>query len=376
MPTIPNVRRSTTRTAVAWTALSVIALLPAPAEAQNAAEKGKWTIELYGGGAKGLGTIGGTSEATFPAGAPFTLVSGQPSRAVSSWFFGDGALLMNQVLAQFATASGMTFPRIAPLDDALGSGGGKLGSGALFGLRVGRALSERLTVEFNVELSKAKLGLSDELQDGLQAAKDSFIDVFETVLANAPVTNAVVESTVNIRKISSSQTRFGGALKWMVFDGNRIGAYLSGGAGLIKNGGTPPQAVLNGRYAFRYFGNFQMEELDRVVITLNQKSTTAMGVIGGGITYGLSSNSGLRADVRLLLSPSKDNTTMTAAPGSVPQNTSQVLTTQTTISPGLQFSTQAGTRTTLSGPNQNFTIFTGSGLSKQVAFSLGIFKRF
>jgi hypothetical protein len=357
-------------------ALSGVLLAPAAAQAQNAADNRKWTIELYGGAAKGMGTANGSSDASFPAGAPFTLVSGQPSRAVSSWFFGDGAVLMNQVLTQFSAASGITFPRIESLNDAFASSGGKLGAGALFGLRVGRALSSKLGVEFNVEVSKAKLELSDELEAGLQAASDSFTDVFETLLANAPVTNPVVSSSVTIRPFAGSQTRLSGAAKWTVFDGKRIDAYLTGGGGLIRNGGEPPQAVLNGRYTFRYFGTFQMEELDRVVVTLNQQKTSAMGVLGGGFTYDFSSKAGVRFDLRLLLNSSKGRTTMTAVPGSVAQNPTQVLTTAATISPGLQFSTQAGVRTTLSGPNVSQTIFTGSGLSKQMAFSVGVFKRF
>lgn len=351
-------------------------LLPSESSAQNASEPRKWTVELYGGGSMGLGTISGTSGTTFPAGTPFTLASGQPSRAVSSWFFGDGALLMNQVLAQFATATGTTFPRISSLDSALNSAGGKIGTGGLFGLRVGRALSEKLSVEFNAEKSLAKMELGDEMRDGLQAASDSFIEVFEAVLGAAPVTNLAVSSSVTTRKVSSSQARLAASLKWRLYRSGRLEGYVSGGAGMIRNGGVPPQAVLNGRYAFRYFGAFPMDETDRVVVTLNQQKTSAMGVIGGGVTFDFTSRSGLRADLRLLLNSSKDRTTMTAAPGVLAGNPPQVLTTGPGISPGLQFSTQSGVRSSLSGPNQNLTIFTGSGMSKQFAFSLGVFKRF
>lgn len=322
------------------------------------------------------GSTSGTPIASFPVGTPFTLASGQPSRAVSSWFYGDGALLLNQVLTQFATNAGTTFPRIASLDDALRSGGGKQGSGALFGLRLGRALTDKVSIEFSVERGLAKMELSDALGDALQEASDTFEESLTALLSTAPVTNLSVTSTVTTRDSSSAQTRLAGALKWTVYRGSRLQAYLAGGGGIIMNSGEAPQSVLNGRYTFRFFGAFPMDESDRVVVTLNQKKNNPMGLVGAGFTFDLSSSSGLRADARLLLSSTKDRVTMTAAPGVAAGNPQQTLTTAANINPGLQFSTQTGVRSSLSGPNENLTIFTGSGLGKQIAVSLGIFKRF
>jgi hypothetical protein len=377
MPTCRRTaRQSVIRSLGTLPALLLTFLLPAPAEAQNAAPQGKLTIELYGGGSVASGSSSGTPIAGFPVGTPFTLQSGAPSRAVSSWFFGDGAVLLNQVLARFATNAATTFPRIASLDDALRSGGGQQGSGALFGLRVGGAVTDKVSLEFGIERGLAKMELSDPLSDALQAASDSFVDSFQALLATAPLTNLSVNSTVTTRDSSSAQTRVSAALKWTVYRGGRLQGYLAGGGGVIINSGDAPQSVLNGRYTFRLFGAFPMDESDRVVVTLDQKKTNPMGLVGAGFTYDLSSSSGLRADVRLLLSSMKDRVTMTAAPGVVAGTPPSTLSTDTGISPGIQFTTQPGLRSTLSGPNENLTIFTGSGLSKQIAFSLGIFKRF
>ena len=376
MPTSHRNVRNLIRSLGTLAAFALIVLLPAPAEAQSAVQQGKLTIELYGGGSVASGSSSGTPIAGFPVGTPFTLASGQPSRAVSSWFFGDGALLLNQVLAQFATNAATTFPRIASLDDALRSGGGKQGSGALFGLRVGGAVTEKISLEFGIERGLAKMELSDAFSNALQEASDTFEESFTALLSTAPLTNLSVNSTVTSRDSSSAQTRFSAALKWTVYGGGRLQAYLAGGGGVIINSGDAPQSVLNGRYTFRFFGQFPMDESDRVVVTLDQKKTNPMGLVGAGFTYDLSSSSGLRADVRLLLSSMKDRVTMTTAPGVVAGTPTQVLTTAANINPGLQFSTQSGVRSSLSGPNENLTIFTGSGLSKQIAFSLGIFKRF
>ncbi|MEO6222880.1 MAG: hypothetical protein ABIP90_06490 [Vicinamibacterales bacterium] len=376
MPAFRRDVRPSVRTIGVLLTVAIGGLFPSSAAAQNAARAGKWAIELYGGGSSTSASSSGTPLAGFTPGTPFTLQSGQPSRAVSSWFFGDGAALFNQVLTQFAANAGTTFPRIASLDTALLQNGGSQGSGAVIGLRLGRALTPKLAIEFNVERSLAKLGVSASLLNGMEAASESFIDAFEALLKTAPVTNVSVTSTVMTPNASNAQIRLGGALKWTVFTGNRIQAYVSGGGGVIRNSGDNPQAILNGRYSFRLFGAFPMDETDRVVVTVNQQKNSAMGMVGGGLTYDFSSSSGLRADVRLLLNSTKDVTTMTAAPSVAALNPTQVLPTATNISPGLQFSTQSGVRSTLSGPNANFTLFTGSGLSKQISFTLGIFKRF
>ena len=377
MPTCRrNARQSVSRSLITLSTLAVVVLLPAMAEAQSAATPGKWTIEFYGGGSAASGSSSGTPIASFAPGTPFTTESGRPSRAVSSWFFGDGAALLNQVLAQFETNAGRSFPRIASLDDALRSGGGKQGGGALFGLRVGREITSSVGVEFSLERSKAKLELSDELSDALDEARDSFKESFEALLGSAPVTALNVTSSLTRRDSSSAQTRFTGALKWTVFRSGGVQAYLTGGGGLVKNSGDAPQAVLNGRYTFRLFGAFPMDEFDRVVITLDQAETSALGLLGAGFTYDVTADSGLRADVRLLLNSTKDTVTMTAAPNVTAGTPTQVLPTAANINPGIQFSTQPNIRSTLSGPNENLTIFTGSGFTKQVAVSLGVFVRF
>lgn len=375
MPTFPRrVRRSVTRAVGTLTAIALIGLLPAPALAQNAARPGKWTIELYGGGSSSSASSSGEAREGFEPGALFTTESGQPSRAVSSWYFGDGATLLNQVLTQFATINGTTFPRIIPLDAALLANGGSRGSGGGFGLRIGRALTPKLSVEFNVERSMAKLELSDELQTALEAGSTSFKAAFQGLLETAPVTNLTVTSTVTTPARSNAQTRIAGALKWTVYSGGKLEAYLTGGGGVIMNSGNDPEAILNGKYTFRLFGTFQMDETDRVVVSVEQPKNSAMGLVGGGVTYDLSPRTGLRADVRLLVNSTKDVTKLTAAPVVVTATPSQVLPSVT--NPAIQFSSQANVRSSLSGPNQNLTLFTSSGTNRQVSFTLGIFRRF
>lgn len=370
----PCVRRSVARTVGTLTAIVLAGLLPTAAQAQNAARTGKWTIEFYGGGSSSSGSSSGEAIEGFGTGAPFTTESGQTSRAVSSWYFGDGSTLLNQVLTQFAAINGTPFPRIVPMDAALTANGGSRGSGSAFGLRIGRAITPKLSFEFNVERSLAKLALSDKLQAALNTGSDSFQAAFQGLLATAPVTNLVVSSTLTMPDRSNAQTRIAGALKWTVYSGGKMEAYVTGGGGVIRNGGKDPEAILNGRYTFRLFGTFLMDETDRVVVTVEQPKTNLMGLVGGGVTYDLSSKTGLRADVRLLMNSTRDVTKLTAAPIVTTATPSQAIPSVT--NPAIQFSSNANIRSSLSGPNQNLTLFTASGTNRQISFTLGIFRRF
>jgi len=373
MPQSPrHVRRSVVRTFEAIAVGTLFLLLPASALAQ--AQPGKWTIEIYGGGSSSSASKGGTPIATFAPGNIFTTESGQPSRAVSSWYFGDGSTLLNQVLTQFSTISGSTLTRIVPLDAALRANGASRGSGGAIGLRIGRALSSRIALELNVERSMASLELSGAMKSALEESSASFKGAFEDLLATAPVTNITVSSTLSMPDASNSQTRVAGALKWTAVSSRKLEAYLTGGGGVIMNSGSEPEAILNGIYTFRLFGAFQMNETDRVVVSVSQPKNSAMGLVGGGVTYNLSARTGLRADVRLLLSSSKEVTTLSASPNVLSQTPTGVLPSVT--NPAIQFSTQAGLRSSLSGPTTELTAFTGSGRNQQVSFTIGIFRRF
>ncbi len=370
------VRRPATRVCARLAAVALIGLWPAAAQAQNAARPDKWTIELYGGGSSSSSSSSGGATPTFAPGTPFTTEAGQPSRAVSSWYFGDGAALLNQVQARFAAINGTPFPEITPLDSAFGGGGASRKSGGAFGIRVGRALTSKLSLEFSAERSLAKLGLTSALQDALEASRASFEDAFRALLSTAPVTNLTVSSQLTTPARANSQTRVAGAVKWTVLSGRKLEAYLTAGGGVMLNSGEGPQAVLNGRYTFRLFGAFVMDETDRVVVSVTQPKNNAMGLVGGGFTYDLSARTGIRADVRLLVNSTKEVTKLTAAPAVATATASTTGVLPSVTNPGIQFSTQPNVRSTLSGPNLNLTLFEGSGTNRQVAVTIGVFRRF
>ena len=66
------------------------------AASATAQEREKWEVEFHGGGMLVNNPTGGTASLPDP-GPAFITELGRPSRRESSWYFGDGALLLNQV---------------------------------------------------------------------------------------------------------------------------------------------------------------------------------------------------------------------------------------------------------------------------------------
>src|SRR5262245_8499096 len=130
----------------------LVAFLTAvPAVAQTVAT-GRWTAELHVGGVLPGATGGGTAtipppgESLATAGiygppAPRVIVVSN-SRRVSSWYFGDGAVLFDQAAtAVAANPVAMTAPfpgRIVALDPVLGTALGDMRRGGSIGARVSR----------------------------------------------------------------------------------------------------------------------------------------------------------------------------------------------------------------------------------------------
>lgn len=358
----------------AWASTLIVTAIPAAAFAQTTAPASRWTIEIHGGAASNSESSGGATGAAFPVGTPFTTSAGTPSRIHTSWYFGDGAKLLDQVLAQFGTINGTTFTRIVPLDPVVMAAATRRNSGATFGLRLSRRLSPRLVLELSAERSQGSQSFGDSATKALETTRGSFQAAFEGLLATAPVTNLSVASTLSIREGASSQTRLSAAARWTMVSGARTSVYATAGGGLVMNGGGDLQAVLNGSYAFRVYGAFPMSETDRAVVSVSSPDNAAFGLLGGGITYDLSARVGLRTDVRVALSPNSGVTSVIGSPSVGTLTPPFVLPSLT--NPGIQFSSTTGVPSSLSGPSATHTTFTGSGLNRQVSFTVGIFRRF
>ncbi len=368
---MPQVNR---RLALAACAAASVCL-PAGATAQPSAPRAaKWAIEVYAGAANIAGSTGGSAGSGFPAGAPFTTVAGRPSRVVPSWFFGDGAALLNDVLGQFAAAGGTAFPRIVPLDAALQSAGAAERGGLAFGARLSRDISRRLAIEISADRRAAGSGMNGGFADSLGAARDSFKSAFEGLLATVPATNTSVTSTLSTSEVARHQVQIGASLNWRVADRGKLGVYLTGGGGVAMINGGAAEATLTGAYTFRLLGTYTIAETDRVIVKMTPTKTAGMGLVGGGVTWAMSPRISIKADVRASLVAAGQTTTVRGGPSSTASSPTAVLPSLT--SPSIQFSTQSGATTSLSGAASEITTFRASGWGRQIAATIAIVRRF
>ena len=168
--------------------------VPAPATAQSIGSK--WQIEIHGAAMLPRNQTGGTTKLPPPGETiPTAGIYGPPappvlvlasSRRVSSWYFGDGAVLFDQAsTAVAANPVAMTAPfpgRIVALDPVLETSLGAVDRGAGIGVRLTRAMTPRFDVELSVDYSVTRMHVTDANRDAIEATRASFIPAFQGVI--------------------------------------------------------------------------------------------------------------------------------------------------------------------------------------------------
>ena len=220
------------------------ALGPPPASPASG-EQRKWEIEFHASASLPHVPTSGTASLPEP-GVPFATLSGRPSRRVSSWYFGDGASLLNQV---YSAPSIRVNERITPLDSVLQGALATPKRDAGFGFRIGRAINPRLTAEFNLEFVPGHLEIAGATLSGIEATRASFARMWTAILSNAAF---VIPSASSTTTAHSRQGRVftTGALSVNLKTEGRMMPYVTAGAGIISNVGSRPSVTLTGSYQF------------------------------------------------------------------------------------------------------------------------------
>lgn len=357
--------------------LLVLVLFSASATAQQT--QGKWEVELHGGWAQAFKPSGGTAFLPDPA-ALFRTFSGEPSRRVSSWYFGDGASLLNDVNAALRIS-----PRIVPLDPALHSPVSRR-SDAMFGARISRQITTRLAAEFSFDYNRSQLEISDATMSDIEASRTSFIAAWNGVLASDAglpgaagflFVSPVVTSTSTVEPPEGRQVLAVGALDINLTRPRTVTPFVLIGAGLMSNLGDVPSVTLKGRYRFLFGGVIPVEETDTVQVRYSLPDHVLAGVFGGGFNYSVSPRSGIRVDARAHVSSHATDVFLDATPA-VLTTTPGGFATFTTPSVQVASNPPAGNNpSSLSGPAiADFRTFEGSGTQTQVSVAAGWFWRF
>ena len=347
----------------------------APAHAQGGAP-GKWEVEFHGGFASATTPSGG-SAGTLPVATPLsTLPFSQPSRRVSSWFFGDGTALLNSVNANIGGVP--LDARLTALDPVITSAAASRDSGGNFGFRIARRIGSRYFAEGTVDFADTPLKFSQEALDGINASSSSFVRAFRGLFASGPSQNPNVTAPVTFTGGNGHEVLTTGVFGVDLVTHGRVIPYVVGGGGIAHATGDLPAATITGNYTFPIpVPNIApINETDKVAIRVVRDDNAAVGVFGGGVRYAASSRWGVRFDVRASVGGGASDVVIDATPSVATTTGTSVILVSPTI-PSAVFSTSQSFNSSLSGPAiSGLKTFSGSGSSVRTNIVGGVYFRF
>jgi hypothetical protein len=354
--------------------LSLIAVqtaVEAQTSDQGGADTRRWEIEWYGGLSLASPPSGGTTTLP-PPGAPLTTSSPIfPSRQVPSWFFGDGAMLLNDVNAAFGQPN-----RLSPLDAGFDSPEFDPGGRAAFGISVRRTMTPRVSIEFNVDAVSSAVRLPDGLIAAAESSRESFESAIAGLLSSGPFSDVALSAT---RATSEGSRRDLSATTALNIHFRPLGSlvpYVTAGAGVVAGTGSAPSVTLEGHYRFSILDAVPIDETDRLTIRV-ERDTTFVAVAGGGVRRQVSERWGLRLDGRVFVGSGGDRLRLDATPASASATPAGFI--ESFTHPSVQFSNHASTgrQSTLSAPPlRGFPVFETGGLGARVLVTVGLFARF
>jgi hypothetical protein len=331
----------------------------------------KWEVEVHGGRMFSSTPVGGTASLPAP-GQSFTTTTGLPTRVVPSWFFGDGAALLNQ--ARFANRLQFT-----ALDSALARPLTEHSNGVTLGARISRVLNARLTAEFSFDYSAARREITPANLTAIEASRASFVAVWNEHWNSASFYVPMgVTAVVDVSEVSPRQVVSTGAVSINLRTRGRLIPYATVGGGVLSRFGDLPGATIVGNYRLLFSAFLApINETDSATVR-EDRASHALGLFGGGVRWHASPRWGVRFDAREQVSANTTRTLVdanpTAAPG-LPMTVFPVSAFPPTVA--LQFSTIPAIRSSLSGPAlAGYEAFRGSGLQSHFSVSAGLFWRF
>jgi hypothetical protein len=385
-------------------ALAATIAIVAPAGAVVAAD---WEVEVYGGGLFTFPPSGGRVTKP-PSGESFqTTTPGAASVRVTSWYFGDGAGLIDHFasddwltrdrqsnLASWGTDTWQYYTVVRPLDRVLSSASVGWPLRGLAGLRLGHRLGRRLTAEVDVARGGHAPAFSSAARADIEEARSAFDSAWRRALSSLPGSRVTSQATMlegGGRQLVASgvinvNLETGDAPKWSRRPPRRrFASYLTLGAGIVSIGGQEASATLVGRYRFTApsgESGAPFEETDTVTVRSSRTfGTTVVGVVGLGWKQDLSTRSGIRFDARAYLGRNPTRIVVDARPSVTTGSPASVFVARSSAG-AIQFVNSSsvmngGRQSSLSGPAlADFETFTGTGILWQLSLTLGVFLRF
>ena len=311
-----------------------------------------------------------TGDSRTPADGPtFIMADGStPSRNVSSWYFGDGTELLNQVLAQRGLGSMKALDRTPgwPVPSS---------SGPAVGARLARHLKGGVWFETSVDVGLDGLSFDDAVTERIEATRADFETAFRALAGSASsvITASTVTSAADLasggrRLLVSGVVQYRGSERV-------VRPVLLAGVGVSSTVGSPATLTLTGTYRLTTPGQAVIEETDTMRLRY-QASNSLVWIFGGGVMHDLSRSSAYRIELRVLATTAtKLSAELEASPSRLTASPGGVVVLNST-SPGLQFSSSAAFMSSLSQPRPPFDAFSGEGSSFQLALSASYVRKF
>jgi hypothetical protein len=303
---------------------------------------------------------------------------------VSSWYFGDGANLLNEV-----NAPSRVVGTISPMDPVLNALLAERRNGGSLGVRFGRLIKRRLKAELSVNYSSAPLEIGDHVARAIEATRDSFKSVWARRISLGLIAAPGATSVTTIDNGNARQIFVDGTINFTLTQPRRFTPYATVGGGVLAQLGDTPGVTVSGSYEFRSRDLFTISERDNVTVRYSAPTTSFVGVVGAGFTYDVLQRSGVRVDVRAHLGPSRSMTTVSAHPEVVAQTPNLLLVfiggaseeVLDLTSPSIQFSNNTHPlslhHSTLTGPDiVDFVTFTSTGVQMHLGVTAGWYWRF
>jgi opacity protein-like surface antigen len=344
----------------------------------GAAAGQRWDVEVHAGALVSTNPERGTAAlppSNPPAPGPFQPASSAPP--VASWYFGDGARFLTQLLP------GRLGLGIVALDPVVQSRFVERRSGGAAGVRIGRALSSRLGVELSIDRAAGQLSILKASSETIKASQASFLTTWNALLSPRPIALEQLGSDATLDDRRGSQLLTTAALLVNVASTSAVKPYVALGAGYIVAQGHEPSATLVGAYRFTFVPpittvpTFPIEQTDTVTIRSSAKNTMTW-LVGGGVKYAVSDHWGVRGDFRDHINRDVVRTSVSTSPTSapLPAGAGALLTLGFADSPAIVFSNTTAVRSTLSATVIDFRTFTGRGVVNQLDATAGVFFRF
>jgi hypothetical protein len=330
----------------------------------------KWRLTFRGGGTLPGGASSGVSALPLP-GIPINLINGLGTHDVPSWFFGDGASILNSTVAPIGHA-------LTPIDGLLTSPSIRRQRGAAFGLSISRSLSPRYRLDFAVDGSLTAPTFTPAARSTLEASRASFDDAFSALFQIHPgaFTNTAVTATSSVHEGDRMEWLVSGAIDVTLHRTARSEWHATVGAGVVVDPGTGASATLLGHYTFVATPFLPAyDETDAVTIS-SKRTTRPLVLIGGGWSHDLSRRWGLAADARVTLSGVGETTSVATTPKAALQSPGQGLILIISQTPSVVFSNVASPPSSLSTRLSSFTTFVATGVQVRAELTAGIFLRF